>query len=225
TDRTIRDSVSELNTLGAKVAQLNTRITGGGGIDADALRDERDLAIRRMAELADVSVLHREDGAVDVTVGTGYALVVGASSFAVSLTTQPPDGFAALGLADHDITASVTGGRIGGLLTLRDSTLAGYQGRIDQLAYDIATEVNALHTSGFDATGAAGGVFFTAPGAVAGAAASLSVSAAVAADPQLVAASGTGAVGDNATARAVAGLRESRVMAGGTATASEVWAR
>src|SRR5690606_37974208 len=90
--------------------------------------------------------------------------------------------------------------------------------------YDIATQINTLHVAGFDATGAAGGDFFTAPGAVAGAAAAFGVSAAVAADPQRVAGSGTGAVGDNQTARAIAALRESRVMDGSTATAADVWA-
>ncbi|MDH4066945.1 MAG: flagellar hook-associated protein FlgK, partial [Acidobacteriota bacterium] len=42
-------------------------------------------------------------------------------------------------------------------------------------------------------------------------------------DPSLVAASGTGAPGDNAVARALAGLRDARTMAGGTATFSQSW--
>lgn len=224
TDQSIRDSVGELNDLAAKVAQLNARITGGAGADADALRDERNVAVQRMAELADVTVLNRPDGAVNVTAAGGYAMVVGASSYAMTVTPQPPSGFVQLSLADHDVTARLTSGRIGGLIGLRDEALPRYQARLDQLAYDVATQVNARHTAGFDATGAAGGTFFTAPGAVAGAAASFSVSAAVAADPQLVAGSGTGAVGDNQAARAIAALREARVMSGGTATASDVWA-
>lgn len=226
TDRSIRDSVGELNQLASKVAQLNARITGGGstGPDIDALRDERNVATQRMAELADVTVLNRSDGAVDVTVATGYAMVVGSSSYEMTITPQPPSGFVQLSLADHDVTTRLTGGRIGGLIGLRDEALPRYQGRLDQLAYDVATQVNTLHVAGFDATGAAGGDFFTAPGAVAGAAAAFGVSAAVAADPQRVAGSGTGAVGDNQTARAIAALRESRVMDGGTATAADVWA-
>lgn len=224
TNRSIQDSVEELNQLASKVAQLNARITGGGGHDAEALTDERQVALQRMAELADVSVLNRADGAVDVTVAGGYALVVGASSYGVTATPQPPSGFVSLGLADYDITDRLANGRIGGLIELRDATIPGYQSRLDQLAYDIGTAVNTAHQAGFDASGTAGGPFFTPPGAVAGAAAAMSMSAGVLADPQLVAASGTGAIGDNQAARAIASLRDASAMSGGTATADEAWA-
>jgi flagellar hook-associated protein 1 FlgK len=142
----------------------------------------------------------------------------------VQTTPQPPSGFASLQLGDYDITNQQTGGKIGGLLALRDGALAGYHTRLDQLAYDVATQVNALHVTGFDGTGAPGGNFFAPPAAVAGAAAALSVDAAVVADSGRVAGSGTAAVGDNQVARAIAGLRDSRVMSGGTATAAEAWA-
>jgi flagellar hook-associated protein 1 FlgK len=222
-DRMLQDSVVELNQLATTVSRLNARIVTGG-VDVDALRDERDVAVARLAELANVSVLNRADGAADITVPSGHALVVGANAYPVTLTAQPPSGFSSLSLADYDITSQIDGGRIGALVALRDATIPGYQGMLDQLAYDVATQVNALHVTGIDGLGAAGGNFFNPPAAVAGAAASLSVSAAVAADPRLVAASGSAAAGDNQVARAIAGLRDSRVMSGGSATAAEAWA-
>jgi flagellar hook-associated protein 1 FlgK len=60
---------------------------------------------------------------------------------------------------------------------------------------------------------------------VAGAAAGLQIASALAADSGLVAASGTGAIGDNATARTLAALRDSKFANGGTATAVEAWAQ
>jgi flagellar hook-associated protein 1 FlgK len=51
------------------------------------------------------------------------------------------------------------------------------------------------------------------------------VSAAVAADSALVAGSGTGSAGDNQVARAIAALRDGRVLSGGTATPIEAWAQ
>jgi flagellar hook-associated protein 1 FlgK len=51
----------------------------------------------------------------------------------------------------------------------------------------------------------------------------MAVDAGVAADSRLVAGSGTGASGDNQTARAIAALRDARVMSGGTATAADAW--
>lgn len=224
TDRSIQDSVAELNQLAAKVSELNARITGGGGHDADALRDERQVTLHRMSELADVSVLNRADGAVDVTVASGYALVVGASSYQMEAVPGGASGFVALRVADFDVTAQMTSGRIGGLVSFRDTSIPAYQSRLDQLAYDVATQVNAVHTTGFDATGTAGGPFFNAPATVAGAAQAIAVSSAIVADSQLVAGSGTGAIGDNQVARAIASLREQRVMNGGTSTAAESWA-
>jgi flagellar hook-associated protein 1 FlgK len=222
-DRTLQDSVAELNQLATTVSRLNARIVTGG-VDVDALRDERSIAIARMSELGNVNVLDRPDGAVDITVTSGHALVVGANAYPVTMTAQPPSGFVSLQLSDFDITSQIDGGRIGALIALRDATIPGYQGRLDQLAYDIATQVNAVHLTGFDATGAAGGTFFNAPATVAGAASSLAVTPAVTADPRLVAASGTGASGDNQVARGIAALRDARVMNGGSATAAEAWA-
>lgn len=221
-DVALRDGVAELNDLSQRVAELNATIIQGGP-EVEALTDQRNVLIARMSELADVSVLHAASGAADVSIASGRALVVGGSAYLMELQSQPPSGFASIRLQDADITASITNGRLGGLVELRDTVLPRYQAALDQLAYDLAREVNALHTAGFDGTGAAGGNFFAPIAGVAGAAQTLFVDAAVAADSQLVAASSTGSAGDNQVARALAGLRDSRVMTGGT-TPSAAWA-
>jgi flagellar hook-associated protein 1 len=59
----------------------------------------------------------------------------------------------------------------------------------------------------------------------AGAAAAVRVDPAVAADHRRIAAAGIPQAGDNAIARALAGLRDLRVATGGTATVSEAWAQ
>jgi flagellar hook-associated protein 1 FlgK len=125
---------------------------------------------------------------------------------------------------DSEVSPSeIAGGRIGGLVHLRDTVVPAYSAGLDQLAFDVASAVNTVHQTGFDANGAAGGAYFTALGAAAGAATALEVAPAVAADSNLIAASGTGAIGDNATARALAALRDSKFARGGTATAVEAW--
>jgi flagellar hook-associated protein 1 FlgK len=92
---------------------------------------------------------------------------------------------------------------------MRDQELPGMIGRLDQLAKTIADEVNAQHAAGFDLNGAAGGNFFNPIGAVAGAANSLQLAAAVAADTNLIAASASaaGVPGDNGNALAMVNLR------------------
>lgn len=219
----VRDAVGQLNQLTDRYAQLNGQIAGRNGSDVEALKDERANVLADIQSLADVSTISRSDGGIDLTMPQGQALVVGGTSYAVQLEATSPSGAVALKLGDFDITSQVTNGRLGGLITLRDTVLGGYQTSLDQLAYDVATQVNAVHASGYDANGNAGGNFFTAPTGVAGAAAALAVDPTLAANSQLVAGSGTGAVGDNQTARALAALKDARVMSGGTSTAAEAW--
>jgi flagellar hook-associated protein 1 FlgK len=121
------------------------------------------------------------------------------------------------------VTAGITGGRIGGLLELRDRTVPAYMARLDELAHGVATQINSLHATGFDLAGNAGGVFFEPPAAVAGAARTMALDATLAGDPSLIAAAGTPAPGDNQVARSLAALRDARLMAGGSATFGDAW--
>jgi flagellar hook-associated protein 1 FlgK len=223
-DQSIRTAVDEVNELARQVAQFNAQIMIGSP-QAETLRDQRGVALGRLAELAGTAVIEQSDGSMDVTLASGRALVIGGYSYDLGVVNVGPAGHASITLGDATVTGEITTGRIGGLLAVRDVVIPGYSASLDQLAYDLATEVNTRHAAGFDANGAAGGAFFTPPAAVAGAAASLTISAAIAADSRLIAGSATGAPGDNGTARALAGLRTERVLLGGTASAEEAWSQ
>ena len=218
----IRGAVDEINRLSQEVAALNQQIMANGP-EAEALRDQRGVALARLSELAGATVMQRPDGAVDVTIGQGRALVVATNAYAIDAQPTGPSGDLVLTLGGITITSEMASGRIGGLVHGRDVVVPAHQGRLDQLAFDIATQVNAVHTAGFDLNGAAGVNFFAVPGSVAGAAGTMAMNAAVAADSRLVAGSATGAIGDNGNARNLAVLREAGVMTGG-ATAAEAWA-
>jgi flagellar hook-associated protein 1 FlgK len=221
-DNSIRGAVDDVNNLAAQVAALNNRITSVSGAEAEALRDQRSVALTKLSQLVGVTVTERIDGPVDVSIGQGLALVVGKDAFHVDMSALP-SGMTGISIGGTDITSELNQGQIGGLLQVRDTIVPGYATRLDQLAYDIATQVNAVHSAGFDGTGAPAGDFFVQPAVVAGAAAAFDVDPAVAANSALVAGSSTGASGDNQTARAIAALRDTRVMSGGTATPAEAW--
>jgi flagellar hook-associated protein 1 len=183
------------------------------------------VALSRLAELADVAVITRSDGAVDVTIGHGRGLVVGEQAYAVGFVDTAPGAYATLTVGGADVTAEITGGQVGGLLHVRDTLLPAYGASLDQLAYDVATAVNATHSTGYDGNGAPAGNLFVAPAAVSGAAAAFAVDPGVLADSGLLAGSATGTAGDNGTARALAALRDARVVNGGTATPEEAWSQ
>ncbi|HUU35499.1 MAG TPA: flagellar hook-associated protein FlgK [Vicinamibacterales bacterium] len=222
-DNGVRDSAVQVNALAKQIAALNDAIAAANGVDVDALKDRQNLALEELSGLTQVAVLSRSDGGVDVTIPSGRALVIGGSPYGVTVGTSP-GGLATLSLGGADITAEITNGKIGGLLHARDTQIPAYQTKLDELAYGVATEVNTLHQGGFDLNGNAGAAFFTPPAAVAGAAAAFSVSAALIGNPSLVAASQSGAPGDNQVAKALAALRNQPVLNGGTATFNEGWA-
>jgi flagellar hook-associated protein 1 FlgK len=215
-------AVDEINQLASDVAELNEQIAVGGS-DVESLRDRRDVTISRLSELAGVTATTNSAGGVDLSIGSGRPLVVGSTAYAVTATTGGPLGFTSLAIGGYDITSEITGGRIAGLVSVRDTLVPAYQTALDQVAYDVAAAVNAAHQAGFDADGNAGGSFFAPLAGVAGAAGAIAVDAALAGDSRLVAASGTGAIGDTASARAIAALRDARIVNGNTATAVGAW--
>jgi flagellar hook-associated protein 1 FlgK len=225
TDVKIRAGVEEVNALSSQIAALNDSIGNAQGGTKLHLVDEQQALVRQLSELVDVNVLERETGGVDLTVGLGRPLVIGHTGYQLGITSTPPDGHAAIASEGTTVTGELKGGRIGGLLHVRDTLMPDYQGRLDQLASDVATQVNAVHRAGYDLTGTTNRDLFTPPGAVAGAAAAFQVDPAIAADPTRIAASGSTATGDNTVARQLAGLRDARVLAGGTMSLSDSWSQ
>jgi flagellar hook-associated protein 1 len=221
-DGGVRDAAAQVNRLSHQIADLNEAIAASNGADLEALKDRQQQALEELSGLTAVSVLSRSDGGVDVTIPSGRALVIGGSDYAIAVTNGP-GGNATLSLGGADITSDLTSGTIGGLLHTRDTLIPAYQTRLDELAYGVAQRVNAVHQTGFDLNGNPGAAFFTPPVAVAGAAAALTLSAPLQADSSLLAASQTGAPGDNQVARALAALRDEPVL-GGTTTFAEGWA-
>ncbi|MFN0088438.1 MAG: flagellar hook-associated protein FlgK, partial [Blastocatellia bacterium] len=97
-DAALRGTVDEVNTLAAKVADLNVRIsvaenTGGG---ASELRDQRGELARRLTELTGARSTEAENGQLALTIGEGRAIVLGETAHTLAAESIPPDGLAAL---------------------------------------------------------------------------------------------------------------------------------
>jgi flagellar hook-associated protein 1 FlgK len=214
-DQQLRDTVLEVNALAAELADVNAAVSTAAPATVESLHDRQQLILSRLSELADINAIHRDDGLIDVAIGNGRALVVGADVYPLSASPMPPLGFASI-LTDGadvttDITAEITGGRLGGLLQVRGTLVPAYHGQLDALAHGIVNDVNALTTGGFDLDGNAGQPLFAPLAGVSGAASLVSVNAAVAGDVRLVVAAGAPAAGNNDVARAIAALQDASV--------------
>ncbi len=221
-DAQVKSSVDQINTLAAQVASLNASMAGASTSGNEALRDKLDVALSSLSQLIDIGVVSRPDGGADVSVGNGRALVIGATTYQIGVTPAGGSGLADLTSAGAVITAEVTGGRVGGLLHVRDGMLPGYMTRLDQLAFGVATSVNTAHRAGYDRNGTAGGDFFVPPATAAGAASALTVSSGITANGNLIAAAATPTPGDNQNARTITDLRQTP-LAGGTTNPIDTW--
>jgi flagellar hook-associated protein 1 FlgK len=225
-DRKVRSSVEEVNALAGQIATLNVALSRVPESSRAHLQDEQAALVRQLSELVDIGVVEREGvGGVDVSFGNGRGLVIGETAFTVEAVSVAPNGFAELRVRGIPVTSEVTGGSLGGLVHVRDVNIPDYMNRLDTLAFEVADEINSVHTAGFTQTGAPAGDFFVQPAAVAGAARTMAVENAVSADFGLIAAAGTAQAGDNQTATAISRLRDARLLNGGTTTFSDAWAQ
>jgi flagellar hook-associated protein 1 FlgK len=217
----LAQTVDQVNRLLHQVAELNGQIvTSGTGPSANDLRVVREETIRQLAGLCGAMGLDQADGGQDVLLG-GVRLVQGKT---VTELTLVPDAVDPL---RHQVTigdltdVSALSGRIAGDLQARDSQLAAWRGQLDELASTLADAFNTVHRQGFDLNGQPGGDFFTYDPSAA--ASTLEVSAALRADPRLLAAAGQtgGNPGDGTNAAALANVRAARLFAAGSQTAEE----
>ena len=226
-DQNLQADTQQVNTLTQQIAALNPQVafTEGSGQPANDARDQRQLALQELANLTGATVNEGSDGQVSVLAGN-ILLVSGNRAATLEATTLAANGLHQLQIVSpdglkYDATSLFQSGAIGGVLQARDHDVAGVINQLDTLAKAVVDQVNTQHAAGFDYYGNAGGNLFQPIGAVATAAASVQVTSAVAADPNLIAAaqSAAGAPGDNQNAQALANLSNTPIAALGNATA------
>jgi flagellar hook-associated protein 1 FlgK len=214
TDARVRADVERVNALSERLAFLNASMAAAPATEALHLRDDQVEAVKELSGILGVQVIELNDGTLQVATRTGRPLVIGGDAYPLTVADGAPQGHARVLAGGVDITGDIADGHLGGLLAVRDRLLPGYVADLDTLAYTVATQVNALHATGFDRAGAPGAAFFTVPGSVAGAAAAVQVNGALLADVSLVAAAGVPAAGDNQVARRLADLRDGAIVNG-----------
>jgi len=227
-DAQVAPAVSQVNDLAGQIARLNKDIAKAQFVNgnADTLIDQRQQAINQLAGIVPVQISEAENQQLTISVGSGQALVLG--DRAAPLTAAAgSDGQTHILSGTTDITADIQGGRLGGLIGVRDGRIPALFGELNNLASAVITKVNQVHTGGVDLTGAAGGNFFTPTPAGASAAATIAVNANVASDPRRVAAAAAGAgPGDNTNARALADIARTSLTAGSrTGTSTEIYSQ
>lgn len=169
TDRQIRLESDVVNRAAQEIATLNDKIAlarGNGGSPNDLL-DKRDAAIRTLNESIRVNAIAQDDGSVNLFLGNGQPLVVGAQANRFGFRADPLDpqklqvgvsaGGGAFLVVEPD---AIGGGKIAGLMQFRTDDLPAVENELGRLAVSLSSEFNAQHRLGNDGTGAAAGNFF-----------------------------------------------------------------
>lgn len=167
----LRSSVADINSLADSIASLNREIVSASSSGTSAppndLLDHRDRLLKQLSENISVTTNTQGDGALNVFIGKGQALVVAGQSS--HLATQPNvydssrleigvEG----GLSVNGVSQFVSGGKLQGLLDFRDRVLRPAQSQLGLMALGISESVNAQHRLGMDLNGAMGGNVFNA---------------------------------------------------------------
>ena len=168
-DNRIEFVVADINSTLNELARLNDSISRLSTSDSrpSDLLDQRDQLLKELSEKISVNVVEQADGILNVLVGTGQLLVTG--SVATNLVTQAdaeqPDRLAIAvqntSGATVDVTNSLIGGQLGGLLDFRNNLLDSAQNRLGRVAMALADAFNSQHVEGYDLNGNFGSNFFS----------------------------------------------------------------
>jgi flagellar hook-associated protein 1 FlgK len=163
----ITESVAQINSISKQIAQLNVQISAAQGNpngSPNDLLDQRDHLITELNGQVGVQVLKQQNSQLSVFLSNGQVLVAGGQSFALQTQSSPYNqqtldvGYANNGA---DISKSLTGGTLGGLLQFRSQSLNPAENGLGLLADGIASALNAQQAQGLNLNGSSGSALFS----------------------------------------------------------------
>jgi len=161
-DAKIGNAVQELNLQANAIASLNKeiiRLENMGGETGD-LRDQRDLAVKNIADFGQVNAYEDKKGQYVVgLVGVG-SLVAGGLVNELSVGQVGGDGVGAYkdegkteiffkDRPDLPITENIKAGRLQALVQTRNEEITELRGNLDEMAHGLVHATNAIHRRGF----------------------------------------------------------------------------
>ncbi|MET0985596.1 MAG: flagellar hook-associated protein FlgK, partial [Steroidobacteraceae bacterium] len=165
----VERETNAISTLAQSIARLNQQITNvyaQTGQPPNDLLDQRDQLIDELATHINVNVVQQGDRSTNVFIGNGQPLVVGQTAATVVAGSDPFDPTrttiavrSVSGTAD--ITNTLSGGVLGGMLDFREQMLDPARNTLGRLSIGLAEVMNEQHSMGMDLNGNLGGDFFS----------------------------------------------------------------
>lgn len=152
-------TVGRINDLLTSIANLNSEIKGAANLNRSTagLEDHRDEAIKELSGLIGITSFTRGDGVIVIQTTRGMQLTderpteVFFDPRVLGATTTYPDSASGIYVGGNplrnptsfDITTTDVGGKLGGLIQLRDNELVQYQAQVDELAHKLALRLES----------------------------------------------------------------------------------
>jgi len=219
---TILERVDEINSVASQIARLNVEIVTvkAAGNQPNDIIDQRDQLINRLSEISGASASIQENGEAVVSIG-GHALVIGATTFKLSATSSNLSNI--YWEADGQ-ALTINRGELAGLFAARDQIIPNIINGLNDLAANLVSTVNSLHTQGYAADGTTTNLNFFDPGATS--AADIRLSSDIDGHPENIAAAETAnSPGDGNMALKIALIRDQAVMSAGKETINQYYTR
>lgn len=158
-DAEISNSITVVNQRLITINEFNEQIGNAVALGRSTaeLEDARDRAIADLAELIDIKTYTRANGHVVILTPAARPLVDNGAVTLVHTTVATMDPAVnypniidtiSYGVAGADITGEIGGGRIDGLIEMRDKQLTELQSEIDRLTEVLVAATNAAHNAG-----------------------------------------------------------------------------
>ncbi len=208
-------AVGQINQIAVQIASLNKQYQADASATQDpGLDSQMHADLENLSTLTNFSMVKSNDGSFNVYLGGQTPLVLGSQQFQITA------GFSSgqtqiLDSQSNDVTAEITGGSLGGMLTDNNTTLPGYTAQLNTLAQTFADQVNGQLAQGLDQSGAAPTTNLFSYDAAGGAASTLAVGSIT---TDQIAAAAAGAPGGNGNAVAVTSLATTPAVNGLTFT-------
>jgi flagellar hook-associated protein 1 FlgK len=209
----IQSNVDQLNQLAGQLSNLNADRQQSFHASEDAGSDAQvHNVLEQISQIANVSALKQDDGSYMLLLGGQTPIVVGGKSYPISAdATKSP--VVLLSTQGRDITSQITGGRLSGLMDVKNNTIPELTNGLNSMAESVADGVNSALATGVDANGQAPVKQLFTYDSTVGAANTLAITNITGAE--LTAAS-PGAPGGNANALKIAALATAKQANGET---------
>lgn len=170
-DRAVTSVLPEINAIAEEIAELNGQISVARVVsEPNDLLDRRDLLVQQLAEKIDITTSDEEDGTVSIRLRGGLKLVDRQTAAQLVAVVDPANAnpfdptfsqvFFQGGGSFFDVTGSIDGGQLGGLIEARDRIVGGAIRELDAFAYTLSSRFNSEHQQGIGLVDGAGHDFF-----------------------------------------------------------------